>query len=112
MIYTIEEAIENIRKFNVGDIVKLNDEFDITQNDYYQVNEDEKAKFNTPYLITDISCEFNMSEINTYLLSSDNRYDIEIEGEMLYQLFNISNNCYCSVLVNSEEIDRFGGITQ
>ncbi|MBF2142273.1 hypothetical protein H3997_11095 [Staphylococcus epidermidis] len=110
MIYTIEEAIENIRKFNVGDIVKLNDEFDMTQNDYYQVNEDEKAKFNTPYLITNISCEFNISEINTYLLSSDNRYDKEIEGEMLYQLFNISNNCYCGVLVNSEEVDRVGGI--
>ncbi|HHC5942910.1 TPA: hypothetical protein ACN4VG_002339 [Staphylococcus aureus] len=113
MIYTIEEAIENIRKFNVGDVVILNEEFDLTQNDYYKVEEEEhRAKPNTPYLITDIECNFDMSEINTYLLNANTGEDIEVEGEMLYQLFNITNNRYCIVRANNEEIDKVGHIAQ
>lgn len=110
MIYKMEDAIKELRKFQIGDVVLLNNQHDTAINDDYDIEEYKKTKVNTPYLVTDIQCDFDIAKINNYLLSPYTHENLEIEGEMLYQLFSITENQYCDVMVNSEEIDKIGTV--
>ncbi|HDF2935105.1 TPA: hypothetical protein PC496_000769 [Clostridioides difficile] len=83
-------------------MVTLNEQCDFDYNNIYELTEEKQLKIDTPYIITGIETEFNMQELTRNLYNLEK----EIEGELLYQLYNIETETYCGVLVNNESINK------
>lgn len=108
MIYQINEAMAQLENFKIGDIVELNEQCNFDYNYIFALTEEEQLSMDTPYMITDIYNEFDMQELSRVLC--DEEY--EIEGEILYQLYNVVTDTYCGALVDSECVDKIGSIIE